>query len=123
VATFQPITDALRPIGVARSNINRSGKAGAPDGLLNYESELIGLNDSGRLERPLTVVIPADGVTSADFPISLLNGVTPKAKSAYAVLTDWLRSPAAQQMITHKTSRRPVTRGSSPTRTSSATGC
>jgi Ca-activated chloride channel homolog len=86
----------------------QSGKPGAPDGLLNYESELIGLKNSGKLKRPLTVVIPADGVTSADFPIALLNGVSPEVKSAYEVLTDWLRSPEAQQMIMDKTSRRPV---------------
>jgi Ca-activated chloride channel family protein len=85
------------------------GKSGAPDGLLNYESELIALNDSGKLRRRLSVIIPADGVTSADFPIALLNGVTPQARSAYTVLTDWLRSPASQQMIMEKTSRRPVT--------------
>jgi Ca-activated chloride channel family protein len=84
------------------------GKPGAPDGLLNYESELIVMNSSGKLKRPLTVVIPADGVTSADFPMSLLNGVSADAKSAYEVLTDWLRSPAAQQMIMDTTSRRPV---------------
>jgi Ca-activated chloride channel homolog len=88
---------------------SRSGKSGAPDGLLNYESELIGLNASGKLKRQLTVVIPADGVTSASFPIALLNGVSPKAMSAYEVLIDWLSSPTAQQMIMDKTSRRPIT--------------
>jgi Ca-activated chloride channel family protein len=90
------------------------GKRGGSDGLLNYESELVGLNASGKLKRPLTVVIPSDGVTSADFPIALLSGASPATQSAYEVLTDWLRSPAAQQLIMDKTSRRPVSPGVKP---------
>ena len=66
------------------------------------------LNASGKLAKPLTVVIPADGVISADFPMALLAETRPQARTAYTVLTDWLRSPAGQKMIMDKTSRRPV---------------
>jgi Ca-activated chloride channel family protein len=86
----------------------QAGKKGAPQGLINYESKLISLNESGRLKRPLTVVIPADGVISADFPMALLNGVESEARTAYTVLTDWLRSPDGQRLIMEKTARRPI---------------
>jgi Ca-activated chloride channel homolog len=92
----------------------QAGKPGSPDGIVNYESKLIALNASGKLAKPLTVVIPADGVISADFPFALLNGANPDTKSAYAVLLDWLRSPAGQQMIMDKTNRRPAAPGVKP---------
>ena len=87
------------------------GLPGAPQGLINYESKLIQLNESERLDRPLTVVLPADGVISANFPMSLLNGASPKARSAYNVLTDWLRSADGQRVIMETTARRPVSGG------------
>lgn len=92
----------------------QAGKPGNPDGIVNYESKLIALNASGKLAKPLTVVIPADGVISADFPFALLNGANPDIKSAYAVLLDWLRSPAGQQLIMDKTNRRPAAPGVKP---------
>lgn len=91
--------------------VKQSGQSGAPQGLVNYESTLIGLNASGKLKKPLTVVIPADGVISADFPMTLLNAVSKEARQGYRTLTDWLRSPAAQQMIVDGTARRPVVAG------------
>ena len=88
--------------------VERAGQRGAPQGLINYESTLIALNQSGRLKKPLTVVIPADGVISADFPMTLLNAVSGEARAGYRAVTDWLRSPPAQQLIMDTTSRRPV---------------
>jgi Ca-activated chloride channel homolog len=84
------------------------GKKGAPQGLINYESKLIALNESGQLQRPMTVIIPADGVVSADFPMALLSGASAEARTAYTVLSDWLRSPDGQRLIMEKTARRPV---------------
>ncbi len=88
--------------------VDRVGKPDAPQGLVNYESTLLALNGSGRLKKPLTVVIPADGVISADFPFTLLNAVSPEARAAYGTVTDWLRSPPAQQLIMDTTARRPI---------------
>ena len=88
--------------------VERSGKSGGPQGLINYESTLIALNQSGRLKQPLTVVIPADGVISADFPMTLLNAVSDEARAGYWAITDWLRSPEGQQLIMDTTARRPV---------------
>jgi Ca-activated chloride channel family protein len=90
------------------------GLPGAPQGLINYESKLIQLNQSERLARPLTVVMPADGVISANFPMSLLSGASREARAAYTVLTDWLRSADGQQVIMDTTARRPVSGGVKP---------
>ena len=94
--------------------VKQAGKPGAPQGLVGYESALMSLNASKKLAKPLTVVIPADGTVSADFPMSLLARTRPQARTAYTVLTDWLRSPAGQKMIMDKTSRRPVAAGVAP---------
>ena len=92
----------------------RAGKVGAPDGLVNYESSVLALNAGSQRKKPLSVVVPADGVISADFPLAQLEGVDAQAKSAYAAVTAWLRSPDGQQLIMDKTSRRPVVAGVKP---------
>jgi Ca-activated chloride channel family protein len=94
--------------------VDRVGQPDGPQGLVNYESTLLALNGSGRLEKPLTVVIPADGVISADFPLTLLNAVSPEARDAYQTVTDWLRSPPAQQQIMDTTARRPISAAVKP---------
>jgi Ca-activated chloride channel family protein len=99
---------------LAEAYLARAGKGDAPDGMVSYESALMSLNASGKLARPLSVVIPADGTISADFPMALLAKTSPQARTAYTVLTDWLRSPAGQKMIMDKTSRRPVAAGVAP---------
>ena len=94
--------------------VKQAGKPDAPQGLVGYESALMSLNAAKKLAKPLTVVIPADGTVSADFPMSLLAQAQPQARAAYAALTDWLRSPDGQTMIMDKTSRRPVAAGVAP---------
>ena len=91
--------------------VKKSGKKGGSDGLINYESVLLGLNAEGKLKEPLTVVIPADGVVTADYPLTLLSGADARTRAAYNTITDWLRTPAAQKMIMEKTSRRPAVPG------------
>jgi len=78
------------------------------DGLLNYESELLALNASGRLPEPLTLIYPTDGVISADYPLTLLASAPDPARAAFKRLTDYLRTPPAQQAITKTTYRRPI---------------
>jgi Ca-activated chloride channel homolog len=94
--------------------VKRAGKAGAPDGLVGYESVLMSLNASKKLAKPLTLVVPADGTISADFPMALLAQTRPPVRAAYTALTDWLRSPTGQKMIMDTTSRRPVAAGVAP---------
>ena len=75
------------------------------DGLINYESVLLSLNASGKLQEPLTLIYPKDGVITADYPLLLLN----KARQPeYQKLVDALKSPSVQQKILSETWRRPV---------------
>ncbi len=74
------------------------------DGLVAHESELLALNASGRAE-PLEIVYPRDGIVLSDYPLVL---VEPAHREAYDRVVEWLRSPAAQQMIAERTWRRPV---------------
>src|SRR5918996_397030 len=43
------------------------------EGIINYESVLLGLNASGRLREPLELIYPKDGIITADYPLLLLN--------------------------------------------------
>lgn len=72
---------------------------------------LLGLNAEGKLKEPLTVVIPADGVVTADYPLTLLSGADKPTRHAYTAVTEWLRGPVAQKMIMDQTSRRPAVPG------------
>ncbi|MEU4229076.1 VWA domain-containing protein [Nonomuraea sp. NPDC026600] len=75
------------------------------DGMVNYESVLLGLRD------PLTLVYPSDGVVSADYPLTLLASAPEKKKELYGKLAAWLRTPAVQKEIMTGTHRRPIVPG------------
>ncbi|MEU6879773.1 VWA domain-containing protein [Streptomyces sp. NPDC046712] len=75
------------------------------DALINYESVLLNMGEK------ITVVRPADGVVTADYPFTLLTSASPEAKQSAASLTAHLRTPTAQRMITNRTLRRPVVPG------------
>jgi Ca-activated chloride channel homolog len=81
------------------------------DGLINYEASLDQLNRSGKAGEPLTIVYPADGVVSADYPLTLLSGASTEARDAHERLAAFLRTPSAQQKIGQQTSRRPAVPG------------
>ncbi|WP_436762324.1 VWA domain-containing protein [Streptosporangium sp. V21-05] len=89
-------------------------KEGAVDGLVNYESVLLGLNASGRLAEPLTLVYPGDGVVTADYPLTLLGSASPEKKELYGKLATWLRTPEIQREIMTTTHRRPIVPGVRP---------
>ncbi|MER7759106.1 VWA domain-containing protein [Streptomyces sp. NPDC097619] len=87
-------------------------RRGTVDALVNYESVLHSLNrDAGT---DLTVILPRDGVLTADYPLTLLSAAPAGAKEAGRRLTSWLRTPDAQRRITTRTLRRPVTPGVTP---------
>ena len=46
-------------------------------GLINYESVLLSLNAGGKLQEPLTLIYPTDGLITADYPLLLLNKDSP----------------------------------------------
>lgn len=78
---------------------------GKLDAIINYESTLYQLRDEGH---PITVVIPRDGVISADYPLSTLaQPATEQAGEKVAALTEWLLN---HQEEIAQTYRRPVER-------------
>ncbi|MEZ0076005.1 extracellular solute-binding protein [Planotetraspora sp. GP83] len=79
-------------------------KASSVDGLINYESVLLGLQS--RLKEPLTIVYPSDGVVTADYPLTLL--ASSAKKELYGKLATWLRTPDVQRKIMTTTYRRPI---------------
>jgi Ca-activated chloride channel family protein len=78
------------------------------DGLVNYESVLLGLNASGTLREPLTLIYPTDGVVTADYPLTLLSSAAAGKKDLYGKLATWLRRPEIQREIMTTTYRRPI---------------
>ena len=78
------------------------------DGIVNYESILMGLNTGGKLHEPLVLVYPKEGIVTADYPFMLLNAAK---RDAYDKVTTYLRSPDVQTRIMHDTSRRPAIPG------------
>ncbi|MER5648756.1 VWA domain-containing protein [Streptosporangium sp. NPDC002524] len=83
-------------------------KEGTVDGLVNYESVLLGLNASANLPEPLTLIYPGDGVVTADYPLTLLSSAPPDKKELYGKLATWLRTPEIQREIMTTTHRRPI---------------
>ncbi|MFC5828612.1 vWA domain-containing protein [Nonomuraea insulae] len=75
------------------------------DGMVNYESVLLGARE------PLTLIYPGDGVVSADYPLTLLASAPEDKKALYGKLTAWLRTPAVQKEIMTGTHRRPIVNG------------
>jgi Ca-activated chloride channel homolog len=81
---------------------------GPLDGLVNYESTLRSLNRDRQLPEPLTIVHPADGVISADYPFTLLAGASDEVRDGYGRLVDHLRAEPTQNAIVAETGRRAV---------------
>jgi Ca-activated chloride channel family protein len=84
-------------------------RRGNVDALLNYESVLMSRAD-------LTVIRPRDGVVTADYPLSSLASTSKDVRDDVRRLTDALRTPSIQQMITNTTLRRPVVASVDPAR-------
>ena len=74
------------------------------DGIINYESVLMGLNSGGQLREPLDLIYPSEGIVTADYPFMLLND---GKRDAYDKVVAWLRTPDVQRRIMTDTSRRP----------------
>ncbi|MBN1584286.1 MAG: VWA domain-containing protein [Anaerolineae bacterium] len=75
------------------------------DGLINYESVLLGMNKSGELKEKLVLIYPKEGIITADYPLMLINK---DKREAYDKLVAFLRSPDFQKTIMEQTLRRPV---------------
>ena len=81
------------------------------DGLINYEASLTELNTEGKVAERLTLIYPADGVVSGDYPLTLLAGASPELRDAHQRLTDYLRTNQVQTEIGTDTARRPAVAG------------
>jgi len=78
------------------------------DGIVNYESVLLGLNSGGKLRENLDLIYPNEGISTADYPLMLLN---PAKRAAYEKLVTYLLRPDVQKRIERVTSRRPAVPG------------
>jgi Ca-activated chloride channel family protein len=75
------------------------------DGMINYESVLLSLNQGNQLHDKLDLIYPKDGIATADYPLVLLDR---SQRDAYDKITAWLKSPAVQTRIMQTTNRRPA---------------
>ena len=75
------------------------------DGIINYESVLLQLNQSGQLREPLTLIYPHEGVVTADYPLLLLDA---NKRAEYDKVVAWLKSSAVQERLMKDTDRRPI---------------
>jgi Ca-activated chloride channel homolog len=74
------------------------------DGIINYESVLLGLNAGGKLKESLDLVYPKEGIVTADYPLMLLDAAH---RSDYDKLVAYFRKPEVQRLIMTSTHRRP----------------
>ena len=74
---------------------------------INYESWLLSLNSSGKLREKLTLVYPHEGVSTADYPLMLLNDTR---RDDYLKVVAYLKGPEAQTWLARQTLRRPINR-------------
>ena len=73
------------------------------DGIFNYESVLKGMDFGGQ---PPVLIAPSDGVVTADYPLTLLDGADDTTKEKFNKVTEYLLSDEVQQRITDETHRR-----------------
>lgn len=81
------------------------------DGLINYESVILSLNQGGTLQEPLTPVYPMEGIITSDYPLMLINV---EQRAAYDKLVAFLKTDAVQQRLMTETHRRPVVASVAP---------
>jgi Ca-activated chloride channel homolog len=74
------------------------------DGIINYESVLLGLNAGKTLHQPLDLIYPKEGIVTADYPLMLLNS---SERADYDKLVAYLRKRDVQTRIMTGTHRRP----------------
>lgn len=72
---------------------------------INYESWLLTLNASGKLREPLHLIYPFEGVSTADYPLMLLNDAR---RADYLKVVEYLKGDTAQLWLARQTLRRPM---------------
>lgn len=88
--------------------IERQGnQADQLNAFINYESWLLSLNNSGKLREKLVLVYPHEGVSTADYPLMLLDDTR---RADYLKVVAYLKGPEAQSWLAQQTLRRPINR-------------
>ncbi len=72
---------------------------------INYESWLLSLNASGKLREKLRLIYPYEGVSTADYPLMLLNE---QRRADYLKVVEYLKGDTAQTWLARQTLRRPI---------------
>ena len=72
---------------------------------INYESWLLSMNQSGKLREPLKLFYPKEGISTADYPMMLLND---QRRDDYSKIVAYLKGDEAQTWLAKTTLRRPV---------------
>jgi Ca-activated chloride channel family protein len=75
------------------------------DGIINYASSLILLNQGTNLKEKLVLIYPKDGIITADYPIMLIN---PAKQEAYKKVMGYIRGIEFQKAMAASTFRRPI---------------
>ena len=78
------------------------------DGMINYESVLLSLNEQDRLADELVLVYPSEGIITADYPLLLLDE---EQRDAYDTVIEYLQRAEVQERIMSDTLRRPAIPG------------
>lgn len=81
---------------------------GMPDGIFDYESQLITLEREAPRGQSLTLIYPSGQALTADYNLSVLKSASPAAVTAWHRLVAFLLQPEVQELITRTTHRRPV---------------
>jgi Ca-activated chloride channel family protein len=77
------------------------------DGIFNYESIILQLNKSGKLDEQLVPIYPTEGLVTADYPFILVDKTH---KADYDKVVAYMKTPAFQAKLV-KTDRRPAVPG------------
>jgi Ca-activated chloride channel homolog len=72
---------------------------------INYESWLLSLNASGKLREKLVLIYPFEGISTADYPIMLLND---SRRADFTKVVEYLKGDEAQTWLARQTLRRPI---------------
>ncbi len=75
------------------------------DGIINYESVLLSINQNPVATEKLCLIYPKEGIITADYPLMLLSD---SKKADFEKVLGYVRSNDFQQRMMEKTLRRPV---------------
>jgi Ca-activated chloride channel family protein len=80
-------------------------REGDLDGMINYESEILRLNASGKLDEKLTPVYPSEGLITGDYPLVLVKS---DYKDQYNKVIAYIKTAKFQKKMMEQTHRRPA---------------